>query len=170
MNRDWSDIVLTFLERAMLLAWALWLGGIVTIFLCAQALFARFADNREVAGAATSSLFLVFARYQLVLAAVALIATAIWRWRSPGRRATVFFTLLALATIAAVISGGWITPQLETMRLEGTTKQPRFGQLHGLSMLLFTAEAVLLLIGGLLFSWRSASSESDQAAPARHTN
>ena len=145
--------MIRFIARALIIAWALWFGGIVMLFLCAQALFIRFSD-RQIAGAAASSLFLVFERYQLILAAIAIVAAVIWRWLAPSRRKTAFFILLSVAAVAAVASAGIVTPRLEAMRLAGTTKQPAFAHLHGLSMILLTAEALVLLVAGLLWAWQ----------------
>ena len=46
------------------------------------------------------------------------------------------------------ISGQVVTPQIEQMRIEGTTANPMFAKLHGISMFLFSAEILLLLSAG----------------------
>ena len=50
-----------------LLAWSLWLGGLVTLFVCVVMLF---KTDRAIATQAAPHLFLAFERYQLIVAAV----------------------------------------------------------------------------------------------------
>ena len=142
-----------FLSILVCLTWALWLGGLVTLFITVSTLFQTFANARPVAGNAAADIFHVFERYQLVLAAIGLIATLIWRLTS-GRRTVMFktllFAMLSLATVAAAISTIFVSPKIDLMRLQGQTYGPTFGRLHGISMSLYVSETGLLLIAGLL--------------------
>ena len=132
---------------------SLWLGGLVMMFIAVPTLFQTFAAARPVAGNAAAGIFHAFERYQLVLAAIGLIATFGWRLISGKRAAklkTVAFTLLSLATVAAVSSTVFITPKIDAMRLHGETYGPTFGRLHGISMSLYFSESILLLIAAVL--------------------
>jgi hypothetical protein len=142
-----------FLSILLCVTWALWLGGLVMIFIAVPALFRTFANARPVAGNAAAGIFHAFERYQLVLAAIGLITTFVWRLVSGNRGAmlkTACFGLLSLATVAAASSTLFVTPNIEAMRLVGETYGPAFGRLHGLSMSLYFFESVVLLIAGLL--------------------
>lgn len=146
------------LSRLVLVSWALWFGGVMALFLFVQALFWRFADTRDIAGAAASALFVVFEKYQLLLAGSTLLLTVLWRWRWPTARQGSLFALLALATVAAVGSGAFLTPRMEALRQAGTSGGPEFARLHGLSMLVYSTEALLLLAAGLV--WPRSNRES----------
>src|SRR5258707_499027 len=62
----------TLLSILVTLAWALWLGGLVTLFLTVVTLF-RF--DRTIAIQTAPQIFLMWERYQLALAAAALVTT-----------------------------------------------------------------------------------------------
>jgi hypothetical protein len=142
-----------FLSILVCITWALWLGGLVMLFIAVPTLFRTFANARPVAGNAAAGIFHAFERYQLVLAAISLLATFWWRVVSAKRAAalkTFSFTLLSLATVLSACSTLFITPRIDAMRLAGLTFDPGFGRLHGLSMTLYFFESVLLLFAGLL--------------------
>jgi hypothetical protein len=132
------------------IVWGLWLGGLGALFLAVGALFKTFEDRR-LAGTAASGVFRLFERYQLILAAAGLVLIVVWRVLGGAPRLkTGLFALFALATVLAVSSTLYITPRIEAMRQEGTTTGRQFQQLHGVSSILYTSEAALLLIGGFL--------------------
>ena len=139
------------LPTFLALVWALWLGGLVALFICVQSLFVTFASDHSIAGLAASGIFWRFNCYQLVLAAVALIGSFSWRIGSGRSAVTTLFFCFGLAAFAAIVVAGIITPYLEAMRIAQQTHTPQFKQLHGISMLLYLSEIVSLLIGGLIF-------------------
>lgn len=155
---------------------ALWLGGLITLFLAVTSLFHTFAD-RSRAGMAAAGIFHTFERYQLILAAVALVATFGWRLLPVRRPAapqlkTGLFALLALAAMAAVYSTMLVTPGIEALRERGITGGAEFARLHGTSMLLYVGEAVLLLVAGLLVPTaiaRDAANPPPETTPAADT-
>lgn len=132
------------------LIWSLWLGGLIALFIAVTSLFDTFADDHHLAGIAASGIFGRFNRYQLVLAALALIGSFAWRVGSGKSSVTVLFTCFALASFAAIMIAGIITPRLESLRLENQTHTPEFTRLHGIAMLIYLAEVVFLFIGGLI--------------------
>lgn len=140
-------------------AWGLWLGGLGAVFLAVTTVFRTIApggpaanpDRRHEAGRVAAGIFHAFERYQLILAAAGLVLTFVWRvlGRAP-RLKTAFFSVLALTAALAVTSTLFITPQIQDLRQQGITTGRQFEQLHGLSMILYTSEAALLLIGGFV--------------------
>ena len=142
-----------FLAILVCITWGLWFGGLVMLFIAVPTLFHTFANARPVAGNAAAGIFHAFERYQLILAAVSLLATFSWRLVSAKRaqmRKTITFALLSLATVAASSSTLFITPKIDAMRIQGETYGPAFGRLHVISMSLYFVESVLLLVAGLL--------------------
>lgn len=134
------------------LAWALWFGGAVMVFITAMSLFSTFAPDRVTAGKAAAGVFRTWERYQLILAAVALVLTVVWRVL-PGapKLKTALFTLFAVATLLGVFSTLRITPRIEQLRREGLTmRHPEFRRLHGTSNALYAGGAAALLAAGLL--------------------
>jgi hypothetical protein len=129
------------------LAWALWFGGLMALFLFVSHLFRA---DRATAVVAAPKMFLAFERYQIMLAAVALIASAAWRLSTPRAMLTALFFLFALAASGTIVSATLITPRMEELRKQGESSSPAFRQLHGKSMMVYTSEAALLLIGGLI--------------------
>jgi hypothetical protein len=139
------------LPIVLTLAWALWFGGIITLFLSVTSLFATFAPDKSLAGTAAAGIFHRFEIYQLVLAAVAVTAAAVWRASSagPGRR-TLLLVLLAFAAGAALASTLLVSSRIERLRQNRLTDTPQFRRVHGVSMTVYTAEAALLGAAGLV--------------------
>jgi len=137
----------TVLAIVISLVWALWFGGLMTIFISVQTLFHH---SRDLAVAANPILFAAFEKYQLILAAVALLVTFSWILRQPARLKTVLFILFALAALCAVISTAWITPRINHLQAQHLTATPEFRKIHGQSMMTYTATFALLLLAGLL--------------------
>jgi hypothetical protein len=131
-----------------LLAWSLWLGGLVLLFVVVQTLFA--IEPRETFIEVAPRIFLAFERYQLLLAGLALLGTFAWRVASPSRAIATVFTLFAAATLGALASSLIITPRLELLRLHDQLQSPQFAQLHGISMLVYTTQVILLAVAGLV--------------------
>lgn len=135
------------------LAWALWFGGIVMVFVTVMSLSATFAARREDFGAAAAGVFGRFEVFQLALAAAALLATLAWRMLSArSRLKTALLACFAAATVLAVVGTTTVTPRIEAMRARGEidAQRQRFGMLHGISSSIYLGEAVVLLVAGLL--------------------
>ena|SRR5258705_11548216 len=144
-----------------LLGWSLWLGGLITLFISVTTLFRR---DHALAQQAAPHLFLVFEQYQLILAAVALTSTFAWRLSSRIMLLNMMFLMLALAALGAVASPMYFTKRMESLREQGRTNSPEFRKLHGQSMGVYTGEAVLLLIGGLIL-FAALKKPASPAAP-----
>jgi hypothetical protein len=136
------------------LAWGLWFGGLVMLFISVTSLFHTFADQRDVAATAASGLFHSFDSYRLIVAAAALVATFVWRVAGGASRLkTAVFTLFALAVIAATCSAVLITPKIERLAAAGRTNSPDFRRLHGASMGVYLVETLFVAGAGMLLPW-----------------
>jgi hypothetical protein len=141
----------SFLRATILFIWALWFGGVMGLFLSVQVLFHQ--TDRPIFLASAPRLFIAFERYQLILAAISLLATFTWRLIAPVRRLTTLFVLFAVATIGAVTETTEMTPRIEALRIEGLTHTPEFLRLHGLSVAVYMAVAITLLVAGVAQSF-----------------
>ena len=137
------------LSTLVLLAWGLWFGAIVMVFVTVTSLFATFADQRQVAGAAAAGVFRRFEVLQLGAAAVAVVGALLLRAR--GRGATALVGLLALAAVGAVVSSFLLTPRIDALRREGVpSSSQQFKSLHRASSTVYSSQAVALLAAGVL--------------------
>jgi Domain of unknown function (DUF4149) len=148
----------TLLQNITTLAWALWLGGLASLFLFVTTLF---RNDHEQAAHTAPQLFLAFERYQIILAAVSVVGTLAWRWTNRSALLDTILILFALATALSVLSSSVLTPRILQFAAEGETHTPEFLKAHGESMLAYTTETALLLIAGLILPW---------AARVRRTN
>ncbi len=202
------------------LAWALWFGGAIALFLFVTRLFQ--VAPRSTATRAAPILFVAFGKYQLILAGAAVVFAAIYS-AVAGRSRNWYPLALLLVLVAALVPVGWlvvmgvegrgsIDPTLERLHLglaafalagillwQAWQRSNRlwsmfvatvvlaaacafvvtivvntrmqvllmhmrspgepFAKLHGLSRMLGTAEAALLLIAGILLPWAYAQDE-----------
>src|SRR5215218_4323438 len=83
----------------------LWLGGLIALAMFAPAVFKALDPDRTTAGVATSAMFVVFARYQLVLAAAALLAAFLAYVVERRGVFMVLFALFALGAVGAAVNG-----------------------------------------------------------------
>ena len=140
-----------FLSIIATVAWSLWLGGIVAMFLFINRLFESMkVDHRAVFDLVAPQQFTMAERYDLVIGALALVSTFALRVLSPSRSATALFVLLLLAGALAVCKPLFITPRMLALLQPGVPPPEEFKKLHGLSMMSGTLEAILLLAGGAL--------------------
>lgn len=150
------------------LATGLWLGGMVHLFISVQMLFREFPrHSSRVAIDAAPRLFEAFERYQLVLAAVALLAAFAWYCAARLRTILITFVLLALAAAAAVVSTTTISAKMQTLRREGLSSSPEFKSLHARSMIFYVSQATLLLAAAVTLPLTAeARHEASAAATA----
>src|SRR5437016_5506223 len=104
------------LSLLVLLAWALWLGGLMALFLMVSHLF---NVDRALAVQAAPRMFIAFERYQIFLAAAALTATAVWRLTEVRGVLTALFVLFTLAAIGAILQTTLISPRMHRLREAG---------------------------------------------------
>jgi hypothetical protein len=133
------------------LATALWLGGLVALFLFAPAVFKAFGpDDRATAGKATSTMFVVFARYQLAVAGVALVGAFLGYLRRRSGLLVGLFVCFAIGTVGAVANNVLIVPRMEALRLAGESHSPEFRKLHGISMGVSLGITVAVFVAAIL--------------------
>jgi hypothetical protein len=142
--------MLAFVSRTgLVLVLALWLGGMVALFVFIQALFQH---DRATAQAAGPVLFHVFDVYQRLLAGAGVVLALVLTWRGAGWTRWLVLLLTLVAAAGAAVMAVYVMP--ETLRLTelGETGSARFKALHGQSMMIYTAEAAALLAGLVLLS------------------
>jgi hypothetical protein len=155
-----------YLLLIVLLAWALWFGGTIATFVFGLNLFHTFQTRPELAGQAASAMFLVFGKYELVLAGIAILATAILLVNYPSVRIILLLAGLIVSTGMAMTFSLGLSPRLEILRTQGKSHTPEFVQLHGKSMILMTMQsAALLLTAALLL--RATSHSAPQSFKPR---
>jgi hypothetical protein len=150
------------LSTLVALAWALWFGGVAGLFVAVPAVFR--ATDRATAGQIGSAIFNAFGRYQLAVAAVALIAAAALRLTTPGRARTGLFVLLGTAAVGASVFTGVITPRVDALRAVGRTQTPEFRTLHRASELVVAGQMLALLGAGCVLP--AALRRAEAVAPA----
>jgi len=150
-----------FLALIVTMAWGLWFGGLVTLFLAVTAIFNGLAPDRALGGTAAAAVFQRFEPYRLALAAVAVLASVGWRAanRSAATPKTVVTTLLILGAVVALASTFLVSAPIRDLRRRGLTDTPQFQRLHGMSMAIYTGEAALLMGAGLALPAALASSK-----------
>jgi hypothetical protein len=123
--------------------WALWFGGLITLFLSVTAL-ARTARSWSA-----PILFRRFEFYQLILAGSAIAAALVWRRTARSGARLVILVAFVLAGIGSTVAREAITPRLEALVLSGQGKSAQFMSLHGTSMLIYLADTAALAVAGL---------------------
>jgi hypothetical protein len=137
-------------SRVIILTWALWLGGLMGIFLSVTTVFAALDPDRSTAGLLGAAIFGRAERLILLVAAVSLVASL--GLVASGKRLSrvLLISLLAAASGLAVLSTTLITPRINAMRTENRTASPEFRRMHGLSMATYSGQAAVLALAGLL--------------------
>ena len=126
------------LERVLLTLWAgsLWVTGL----LVAPALFALL-DDRALAGTLAGNLFTKTSYIGLLCGSVLLVLNSLHK-RSNAWRMMLIITMLALVVIGQFV----LSPMIAELRQQGLSETARFGQLHGLSAVLFLITSGLALV------------------------
>src|SRR5258706_5114212 len=152
--RFWSpryNTAMRYLTAAMVILFtSLWLGGLITLALLVMAVFISLGLDRETAGRATSSMFVWLGKAQLVVAAVALIATFLAYLQRRGGIVVMLFVLQIVATLGAVAFNMYIVPKLEGLRIAGQSQSADFKSLHKQSESLMSV-IIVILFGATLF-------------------
>lgn len=137
------------LGTIVLIAWGLWFGGLMTLMLAVASIFTTLSPDRALAGRVASGVFHWFERYQLAIAALALLSAFAWRISKPQAARSILFALLGLATVGAVVSSAVLTPRIEALRQQDQTQTPQFRRLHHTSTAVYSAQAVVMLFAGI---------------------
>jgi hypothetical protein len=140
--------------------WALWLGGLVALFLFVTRLF---SFDRNLAIQTAPQLFAVFERYQIVLAALGLVSIMGLRVSGKSVQIAALFWLFAIATLPAALGPIFISRRMQALVADGQTGTPEFKKLHGESMLLYSGETLVLLAAGTVLPWATAPRKREPA-------
>lgn len=124
---------------------ALWLGGLIALFMFVSTLF---INDRATAVIAAPQLFRVFDRYQLIVAAVAIGCAIGWRFYSGSRLKNILLGLLLIAAGLAVVEFAWVAPNLNGSRAVDTETFQRF---HVISRWVYQSIALCVLVAGVPF-------------------
>ena len=142
------------------LASALWLGGLVSLFVSVQTLFSH---DRDLALVAAPVLFDVFDLYQRGLAVAGIVAVVGVLLTRPNRSAVAGSILLALNVVPAAVVAFYVMPKMSGLLASNAGSSPDFKWLHGLSMMLYCGETLLLLGTVLLLPWSFRGRRADVA-------
>ena len=122
---------------------ALWLGGLVWLFVSVTRLFKL---DHDIAIRIAPAFFDAFNRYQLLLATLA-CATSISALLMEGRqRSRTFTCACAFSALLLAVAIAIITHRMEAIRQIGESGGADFKRLHGLSMVFYLATTVLVAI------------------------
>ena len=140
------------LSKFLVLAWGVWFGAIVMVFVTVTSMFSTFADQRQVAGAAAAGVFRRFEVLQLGAATVAVVAgVLLWSIAARTRAGMLLPVLLSLAAAGAVVSTFVLTPRIDDLRRLGVpSSSDQFKSLHRASSGVYASQAVVLLAAGLV--------------------
>jgi hypothetical protein len=136
-------------SRVLLLAWAVWLGGLVGVFVAVTRVFGGLAPDRALAGTVAAGVFHSWERAMLYCAAACLASSLALALRRASRAAWGTVLLLVLAAAGTGVSAWVITPGIDRLRAAGLTQTPEFRSRHGLSMATYCGIALVLLGAGL---------------------
>lgn len=122
---------------------ALWYGGLCALFLLVVVLFDR---DRAAALAAGPAMFDVFDVYQWFLAPASVLFAGLLLWSRRGAASWIVFIAALLTAGAAAAIALWVMPEINALMASDRVKSERFHTIHGISILLYLGEAVLLLV------------------------
>ena len=134
------------LNCVIAIVWALWLGGLVTMFISVTALF---GTDENLARQAAPVLFGRFELYQVILAGTAVAAGVTWHVSARSSVRLAIALLFILAGAGATVARTAITPRMEELRLKGESGGAEFKSLHGQSMLIYLTDTAALVLAGL---------------------
>ncbi len=141
-----SAVMRYLLLFAAAVAWALWLGGTIATFVFGLYYFHHLPA--EQFAAAARAMFAAFVRYQLGLAAAALLASGLAMVTYPSRWTLGMVAAFLFAGITAIVFGLVLVPQMEILRRQAGPQSAEFMRVHGQSMVTMSVQAVILLAAG----------------------
>ena len=144
-----------------LLVVSLWLGGMLTLFICVMALFTR---DRATANVAAPILFDAFDLYQRVLAVAGVVLSALLAWTRPRLATFIVPGVLLLCAGGAAAMSFYVMPEMRDHLSENMQRASQFNAMHGLSEQIYTAIAILLLIPFFILSLISTRRAVSSAA------
>jgi hypothetical protein len=132
-------------------AWALWFGATVSLFVFGWHYFRPgVMPSHEAAAGAANAMFLAFTPYEMALAGVGLLSAAVGVAAVPSRWTLGLLAGFVGATCMAITFGLGLLPRMEGMRQQGLTGTDQWRKLHGQSMMTLSIQALILLGTGAL--------------------
>jgi hypothetical protein len=126
-------------------AWALWFGGTIAVFIFVPYLF---HSHPEVAREANSAIFIIFCKYELWLAAAAALGASLLLVAYPSKSALGLLAALIVSGGMAITVSLGLLPRMEALRQQGLQQSEEWKTDHGKSMIAMTLQSVVLLMGG----------------------
>lgn len=136
--------------RTLLLGWALWLGGLVTLFMSVNTVFEVLKPDRQAAGNITAPIFGNFEKLGVYIAAITLVSALYLYVRRKTKSRLIALVLLLAATGISTGSSLLVTRKIEALRTASQTQTQEFKTLHGISMGLYSSVTLLLAAAGLV--------------------
>ena len=148
-----------------LVSWALWFGGMISLFLFVMRLF---GTSHEIGSGAAPILFNAFALYQLIVGMIACAAGTLLTLMT-RRNVHAIATLLMLAALAGGLFIRSWTGEMRRLDRSSMAGVARFQTLHHASTRVYSSMAVLLLISGVISivtpSFGKARQKGKETAP-----
>jgi hypothetical protein len=146
-------------------AWSLWFGGSISIFVFGS----YFQRNLppETFHATARALFHIFSKYELGLAAISLLSSGLWMVFYPSKAPVILLGCLVLAGGMTVTFALGLIPAMDALLDEGRRDSIQFKTLHGKSMVALLLQSLVLLVTGwILFQsqgpWASAITPAEE--------
>jgi hypothetical protein len=133
------------LSLIVFISWALWLGGMIALFLFVMQLF---TTNRDVATHAAPVLFRAFAVYQLIVGMIACAAGTLLTVVDRRKSMAAMSLLMIVALALGLVIRSW-TNEMMTLDRSNPQQVARFQTLHHNTTRVYTTAACLLLAAGI---------------------
>ena len=148
------------LQLIVTVAWALWFGATIAVFVFALNLF---HTHPSIAGEANSAMFVVFGKYELILALIAIFAAGMLLVNYPTKPVVVLIAWLVFSGAIGMFSALGFTPRMEILRTQNKQHTDEFKSLHAKSMIAMTTQSGMLLLSGAVLVYTIAKREDVQA-------
>jgi len=144
------------------LAWALWLGATIAVFVFVKHFFRVFPHDE--AGTAANAMFNSFAHYELVLAGISLLSSGMLVVSYPSVRWVLVLGCLILTGGMAVTVALGLIPMMDSLIDQGKQHSPEFIRLHVKSMIAMTLQTAMLVITGAAMATGSTNSRNQASS------
>ena len=134
------------LTCVLMIAWSLWFGGMIALFLFVMRLF---ITNRDMATQAAPVLFQAFATYQIIVGMITCGCGTILLLSSRRKSLGISIALMLGSLTLSLVLRSWT---IEMMHLNRSLAADvaRFQTLHHSTTNLYTTSAILLFLAGII--------------------
>lgn len=134
------------LQVLLCVSWALWFGGMISLFIFVSRLF---ITDRDVATHAAPVLFQAFAIYQIIVGMIACACGTLLTMQMAKKSLAIGTAAMAISLGLSLILRMW-TFEMMTLNRSLVSDVARFQTLHHSTTNVYTTSAVLLLIAGIM--------------------